>query len=148
MSPADDTAPLGPLWLSHHYRCDADRCVALGATHVCRRCLAMFAGFLAALGLFLGTSFEAQAGDITLVVGMTGYAAHDFVQVVRGRAAYRARRVLVASPFVGVVLAWLGVTGFRDGLGPPHLALGLAAASLLTVLFLNGAVVRRTIASR
>lgn len=148
MSSADDTAPLGPLWLSHHYRCDADRCVSIGDTYVCRRCLAMFAGFFAALALFVGTSFEAQAGDIAFVLGMTGSAAYEFVQVVRGRLAYRARRVLVVSPFVGVVLAWLGVTGFRDGFGPAHFALGLAAAALLAVLFLNGAVVRRTVPSR
>lgn len=118
--------------------------MTIGATHVCRRCLAMFAGCFAALAMLSATSFEAQAGDIALVLGIAGYAAYEFVQVVRGRLAYRARRVLVVSPFVGVVLAWLGVTGFRDGLGPAHLALGLVAATLLAVLFLNGAVVRRT----
>lgn len=148
MSSADDTTPLGPLWLSHHYRCDADRCVDVGGVHLCRRCLAMFAGFFAALALFAATSFEAQAGDIALVLGMAGYAAYEFVQVVRGRLEYRARRVLVVSPFVGVVLAWLGVTGFRDGLGPAHLALGAVAAGLLLVLLVNGAVVRRTAPSR
>ena len=28
-----------PMWLSHHWPEDYDRCVRLGHTHVCRRCL-------------------------------------------------------------------------------------------------------------
>jgi hypothetical protein len=40
---------------------------------------------------------------------------------------YSARRVLVLSPFAGMVLAWLGVTGVRDGLGPVHFVLTGAA---------------------
>jgi hypothetical protein len=108
----------------------------------------MFAGFFVALALFVVTSFEAQVGDISLVVAMAGYAAYEFVQVVRGRMTYSARRVLVVSPFVGVVLAWLGVTGLRDGLGSTHLLFGAVAAALLAVLVVHGSVVRRTVTSR
>ncbi|MGK2929119.1 MAG: hypothetical protein ACSLFO_06020 [Acidimicrobiales bacterium] len=148
MTPADDTTPLEPVWLSHHHRCDADRCVRFGGVHVCRRCLAMFAGFFVALALFVVTSFEAQVGDISLVVVMAGYAAYEFVQVVLGRMTYSARRVLVVSPFVGIVLAWLGVTGLRNGLGPAQLVLGAVAAALLALLVVNGSVARRTVTSR
>lgn len=148
VNPVDDTTPLEPVWLSHHHRGDADRCVRFGGVHVCRRCLAMFAGFFVALGLFVATSFEAQVGDISLVVAMAGFAAYEFVQVVRGHMTYSARRVLVVSPFVGVVLAWLGLTGLRDGLGPAHLVLGAAAAALLAVLVVSGSTVRRTVTSR
>ena len=139
----DDTTPLGPAWLSHHYACDADRCVTVGSVHVCRRCLAMFAGFLPAVLLLRG-SFEPQAGDIGVVLAMVMFAGYEFVQVVRGRLAYNARRVLVVSPFVGVVLAWLGVTGARDGLGAAHLGLGLVALALLGLLAANGTFVRRS----
>jgi hypothetical protein len=119
----------------------------VGNVPVCRRCLAVFAGFLPAVVVLSG-SFVPQAGDIGLVLAMAGFAAYEFVQVVRGRLAYSARRVLVVSPFAGVVLAWLGVTGVRDGLGPAHLGLGLVALGLLVVLVVNGTFVRRSIPAR
>ena len=147
MTSHTDATPLGPLWLSHHYACDVDRCVQVGGAHVCRRCLAMFAGFIPAVVL-LTSGFVAQPGDIGLVMAMVAFAGYEFVQVVRGRLAYSARRVLVVSPFVGVVLAWLGTTGFREGLGPVHIALGLTALAVLGVLFGAGTVVRRSAPTR
>lgn len=143
-----DATPLGPLWLSHHYACDADRCVAVGEVHVCRRCAAMFAGFFPALFLLSFGGYVAQAGDYGLVLAMVAFAGYEFVQVVRGRMGYSARRVLVVSPFVGVVLAWLGASGFRDGLGPAHIGLGLTALAMLVVLVVNGTVVRGPVEPR
>lgn len=139
-----DTTSLRPLWLSHHYACDADRCVRVGGRHVCRRCLAMFAGFVPTVLLLLSSwSDDLQAGDIGLVLAFTIVAGIEFVQVVRRRSPYSARRVLVLSPPVGAVLAWLGVTGVRDGLGVAHLAFGLAGLAVLGVLFVHGAVLKR-----
>ena len=140
----DDTTPLGRLWLSHHYACDADRCVRLGATPVCRRCLFIFVGFVPAL-LVLASSWadDLQAGDQGLVLALTITAGIEFAQVVRGRAPYSARRVVLLSPAVGAVMAWLAVTGARDGLGPLHLVSGAAAVVLLGVLFARGTVLRR-----
>ena len=143
---APDTSPLRPLWLSHHYACDADRCVTVGSVHVCRRCLAMFAGFFPALALLL-TGFRLQVGDVGLVLGLAALAGIEFVQVVRGQSPYRARRVLVLSPPVGALLAWLGVSGMRDGLGPIHVVLGIVALGVLVTLFVSGTVVRRTAAT-
>ncbi len=140
-----DTTSLRPLWLSHHYACDADRCVRIGGTHVCRRCLSMFVGFVPAVVLLLSSwRDDLQAGDTGLVLALTIVAGLEFVQVVRRRTPYSARRVLVLSPPVGAVLAWLGVTGVRDGLGPLHIAFGLAALAVLAMLFVNGTVLRRT----
>ena len=141
---APDTAPLRPLWLAHHYACDVDRCVAVGPVHVCRRCLAMFAGFFPALALLLSSwGDDLQLGDIALVLGLSVLAGIEFVQVVRRQRPYDARRVLWLSPPVGAVLAWLGVTGMRDGFGAPHAVLGLTALAVLAVLLANGQVVRR-----
>ena len=35
-------ARITPLWLAHHYPEDYDRCVRIGRSHVCRRCLALY----------------------------------------------------------------------------------------------------------
>lgn len=142
------TAPLRPVWLSHHGAHEADRCVRIGGVPVCRRCLAMTAGFLPALALLLSPwRHELQAGDVGLVLALTIVAGIDFVQVATGRVAYSARRVLVLNPFAGMVLAWLAVTGARDGLGPAHFVLGGAAAALLALLVVRARLSHRTAAS-
>jgi len=136
---ADDhpvsTAPIRPVWLSHHSAHEADRCTRIGGVHVCRRCLAMFAGFVPAVALLLSPwRDDLQAGDLGLVLALTIAAGLEFAQVATGRMEYSARRVLGLSPFAGMVLAWLGVTGVRDGLGPVHLVLTGAAGALLALL--------------
>lgn len=139
-----DTSSIGPLWLSHHYACDAGRCVRIGHRFLCRRCLAMFAGFIPAVVLLTSAwADDLQAGDFGLVLALTIVAGIEFVQVARRRTPYSARRVLVLSPFPGAVLAWLGVHGARDGLGPAHLAFGVVGFAVLAVLLASGQLVRR-----
>ncbi|HEU5084141.1 MAG TPA: hypothetical protein VFU14_12430 [Acidimicrobiales bacterium] len=131
-------SPLRPVWLSHHDAREADRCVLVGRTHVCRRCLAMFVGFVPAVVLLLSPwRDDLQAGDLGLVLALTIAAGLEFAQVARGRMPYSARRVLGLSPFVGMVLAWLGVTGVRDGFGPAHFLLTGAAGALLVLLLVR-----------
>lgn len=109
----------------------------------------MFAGFVPALGLLLSPWRDGlQAGDVGLVLALTVVAGLEFVQVVRGHLDYSARRVLLLSPAPGAVLAWLGVTGFADGLGAAHLAFGAAGLVVLVVLFRFGAVERSVRPSR
>lgn len=38
-----------PLWLSHHWPEDYDRCVRIGRRHLCRRCLAFYPVWLVAV---------------------------------------------------------------------------------------------------
>ncbi|WP_436793296.1 hypothetical protein [Actinospongicola halichondriae] len=145
MTGSDRRDALAPRWLSHHHADEADRCVRVGDRFVCRRCLAMFAGFFPALALLLSSwSDDLQAGDIGLVLALTLVAGIEFVQVARRRMDYSARRVLVLSPAAGAVLAWLGVTGMKDGLGTAHLAFGALAFGVLLALFRFGAVERST----
>lgn len=129
---------LRPVWLSHHSEHEADRCVRIGGAHVCRRCLAMFAGFVPAVVLLLSPWRDGlQAGDLGLVLALTIVAGLEFAQVVRGEMDYSARRVLVLSPFVGMVLAWLGATGARDGFSPVHFVLTGVAGGLLAMLLVR-----------
>jgi hypothetical protein len=132
------SAPLRPVWLSHHSEHEADRCTRIGGLHVCRRCLAMLAGFVPAVALLVSPwRDDLQAGDLGLVLALTIAAGLEFAQVATGRMPYSARRVLGLSPFAGMVLAWLGVTGVRDGLGPVHLLLAGAAGALLALLLVR-----------
>ena len=129
------SSSLQPVWLSHHSEHEADRCVRIGGAHVCRRCLAMLVGFVPAVALLLSPWRDSlQAGDFGLVLALTIAAGLEFAQVARGQMDYSASRVLVLSPFAGMVLAWLGVTGARDGLGPVHLVLAGVAGALLVLL--------------
>lgn len=126
---------LRPVWLSHHAAHEADRCVRVGRAHVCRRCLAMTVGFVPAVVLLLSPwRDDLQAGDFGLVLALTLVAGLEFAQVARGQLPYSARRVVGLSPFVGMALAWLGVTGVRDGLGPVHVVLAGTAGALLALV--------------
>jgi len=142
------TAPLRPVWLSHHGEHEADRCVRIGGVPVCRRCLAMTAGFVPAVVVLLSSwRDDLQAGDFGLVLAFTITAGLEFAQVAAGRMPYSPRRVLALSPFVGMVLAWLGVTGVQDGLGPVHLVLSGAAGALLVLLLVRGRLLGRQVVS-
>lgn len=137
--------PLRPIWLSHHDDCHADRCVYVRSVPVCRRCLAMFVGFLPA-AILLSTSWRhgLEAGDKGLALALTIVAGIEFLQVASRRISYSPRRVLLLSPAVGAVVAWLGVTGVQDGMGPAHLAFGATALVVLLALFRTGTYLDRT----
>jgi hypothetical protein len=140
---------LHPVWLSHHAEHEADHCVRIGGAHVCRRCLAMFAGFVPAVVLLLSPWRDGlQAGDFGLVLALTIAAGLEFAQVARGQLAYSARRVLVLSPFAGMVLAWLGVTGVRDGFSPLHFVLTGVAGGLLVLLLVRSRTLQGALAQQ
>lgn len=104
----------------------------------------MFVGFVPAVALLASPwRHGLQAGDFGLVLALTIVAGIEFVQVATGKVPYSPRRVLVLSPFAGMVLAWLGVTGVRDGLGPAHLVLSGAAGALFVLLFLRSRLARQ-----
>ena len=39
---ARDCDAITPIWLSHHYPEQYDRCVLVGRKHICRRCMALY----------------------------------------------------------------------------------------------------------
>lgn len=139
-----DLTPLRPLWLSHHYACDADRCLHVGSVPVCRRCAGIFVGFVPVLiWLTVTGTGSVETGDAVLALGLTLVAGWEFLQVARRRMRYDPRRVLLLSPAIGAVEAWLAVTGARDGLGLAHLVAGVAGTVVLVLLLASGAITTR-----
>lgn len=132
---APTAAPIEPAWLSHHDEREADRCVLVGSTHVCRRCLVMYAAFVPALVAMLTVwSDQLDIGDVWAPLALTVAAGIEFLLVAIGRMPYRAGRVWLLTPAVGCTLAWLVVVGYRDGFGMPHVVLGGLAGLLLLAL--------------
>ena len=61
-------AKITPLWLSHHYPGQYDRCVVVGRRHLCRRCAVMYpfavlVGVIALLGFELSVALVAGRPD-------------------------------------------------------------------------------------
>lgn len=51
-SPIPDT----PMWLSHHWPGDYDRCAVVGGLHVCRRCLVLYPlAFVTGIAISIGS---------------------------------------------------------------------------------------------
>lgn len=58
-----------PLWLSHHWPEDYDRCVRIGRSHVCRRCILLYPIAFVVLGASLvGASLPQEIGVAALVL--------------------------------------------------------------------------------
>jgi hypothetical protein len=121
---------LTPLWLSHHFPEQYDRCVRLGGRHVCRRCLVLYPLAFAVMFLSLGGVGWPGSLDAALVVLLPLPAAAEFVTEQLGAARYSpVRQIVVTIPlavglgrgfaiyvedptsrlFWGVVLAYGGV---------------------------------------
>jgi len=86
-----------PMWLSHHWPGDEDRCARIGQRHVCRRCLFMYpvaavAAVLSAVGWFWPRRLDGAALWL-----LPAPAVADFVADNLGLARYSARRQAVLS---------------------------------------------------
>ena len=96
-----------PIWLSHHWPDQYDRCVLVGHRHVCRRCLVMYPlAFLVAGLAVAGWALPSPWSQIALVV-LPLPALVDFVGEHRRLWAHSPRR-----------LTWLGaLQGLGLGVG-------------------------------
>jgi hypothetical protein len=87
-----------PLWLSHHYPEDYDRCVRIGRTHVCRRCVVLYP---IALLVMLGTLswHPPRIVDALALIVLPLPALCELVAEQLGLVRYRpARQVAVTVP--------------------------------------------------
>ncbi len=100
--PADDT--ISPMWMAHHYPEDYDRCVRIGRSHVCRRCLALYPAAFAALALALAGLRWPRPLDPWLLVLLPLPGVIEFVAEHRGAITYHPfLQQLLAVP-MGVAL--------------------------------------------
>lgn len=86
------------MWLAHHYPEDYDRCVVIGRSHVCRRCVVLYPIAAVVMVLTLGWS-PPVALDRALLVLLPLPALVELVLEQFDVLTYRPRRqVLVTIP--------------------------------------------------
>jgi hypothetical protein len=100
---ADEPRTLTPMWLSHHFPEDYDRCAVLGRRHVCRRCLILYPIAFAVMALSLAAPWPGT-WDRWVLVLLPVPAVVEFVLEHLGVIRYQpARQVAVTIP-LGVAL--------------------------------------------
>jgi len=101
--------PRTPLWLSHHWPDDYDRCVRIGSRHVCRRCLWFYPVWFAAMALALAGIRWPVGADVWLLWLLPLAVVVEWWVEHLDLARYSARRnvvtTLVCAPAVGVGFA-------------------------------------------
>lgn len=92
-----------PLWLSHHYPENYDRCVRVGRKHICRRCIVLYP--LAAAVMVAAVVADTSPGLLTIaLVVLPLPAVVEWTLEHRGRIPYIPRLHLVLSAILGVGL--------------------------------------------
>jgi hypothetical protein len=114
LGPVADT----PMWLSHHWPEDYDRCAVVGRRHVCRRCLVMYpvalvAGVVAAVGPWWPDDL-----DVVLVPLLPLPAVVEFVLDNLGIVRYSPVRQSVLTA-VGALAAGAGYVRYLDDHADP-----------------------------
>ena len=95
---------VSPLWLSHHNPSDYGRCVLIGGTRVCRRCLVLYPIMFIVLGLALAGVRWPRSLDPVLLVLLPLPAVADFLAEHLAGRAYRAPLQVAATVPLGVAL--------------------------------------------
>jgi hypothetical protein len=93
-----------PLWLSHHFPEQYDRCVTIGSTHVCRRCLVLYPLAFAVMFLSLGGVHWSSSLDGVLLVLLPAPAAIEFVAEQLGLVRYQPLRQMLVTIVLAVGL--------------------------------------------
>lgn len=105
--------PDTPMWLSHHWPGQYDRCAVVGGLHVCRRCLVLYplalvTGILVGLGSWWPHGLDATVLWLFPLPGVV-----EFVLDNLGRIRYSPLRQVVLSAF-GAVAAGVGYVRYLD----------------------------------
>lgn len=86
------------MWLAHHWPEDYDRCVRVGRSHVCRRCLVLYPVALAvtAAAVLVGSALPSTVTAAAVVV-LPLPAVVEFVAEHLGRIRYSPRRQVAVT---------------------------------------------------
>ena len=101
------SADSSPIWLSHHWPDHYDRCVRVGSTHVCRRCLVLYPTIV--LSAVLAVALDVPDAALWAAWVLPLPLALDWVAEHLGAWSYSAPRqvasTLLAAPGFGLALA-------------------------------------------
>lgn len=134
---ADSLVPDTPMWLSHHWPVDYDRCAVVGGLHVCRRCLVLYplalvVGVAISIGSWWPHDLDAWVLWLLPLPGVI-----EFVLDNLGRIPYVPRRQMMLSAG-GAVAAGVGYVRYLDRTTDP---LVWSVVAAYTAACLAGAIV-------
>ena len=92
------------MWLSHHYPDDYDRCVLVGRTHACRRCLLLYPTALIVLVAARAGLRWSRSLDLLLLVLLPLPAVIEFVLEHLDVLVYQPRRQLAVTAPLAVAV--------------------------------------------
>jgi hypothetical protein len=110
---AEPLVPDTPMWLSHHWPGDYDRCAVVGGMHICRRCLVLYplaalTGIAMSIGSWWPTSLDPWVLWLFPLPGVIEFVIDNLRLVT-----YSPRRqVLLTAP--GAVAAGVGYVRYLD----------------------------------
>lgn len=93
-----------PLWLSHHWPEDYDRCLVVGGRHVCRRCAVLYPLALVTMVASLLLLPPTWGPDPWLLVLLPLPAVIELVGEQAGVLRHRPRRQVAVTVPLGVAL--------------------------------------------
>lgn len=106
-----------PMWLAHHYPEDYDRCVVIGRSHVCRRCLALYPLAFVVLGLCLAIQ-PGRAVQVGALALLSLPAVVELVVEQLGVIRYSPRRQVAVTLLLAVGLGAGFAAYLEDQLDP------------------------------
>lgn len=92
------------MWISHHFPEDYDRCVVIGRSHVCRRCLVIYPIAFVVMAVLLATGAAAGPTMRILLVVLPLPAVVEFVLEHLGACSYSPARQVTVSVGLGLGL--------------------------------------------
>jgi hypothetical protein len=95
---------ISPMWLAHHSPEEYDRCVAVGRTYVCRRCLVLYPITFAVLMLARAGVRWPTSLDALLILSLSLPTVAEFVLEHIGLIRFRPRRQDALTIPAGVAL--------------------------------------------
>lgn len=102
-----------PMWLAHHYPEDYDRCVRVGRTRICRRCLVLYPVGFVVMAICLVAGFTGGPASTAVLVALPLPAVVELVLEQLGVLRHRPLRQVVVTVPLGIGLG-VGFARYLD----------------------------------